>query len=91
MPSQAQSPFASHLQQVLAYLKQGHPVLPAQPMQVPEPALMQAHNYMRGMNTLANGGSFGGFKSAGQYGAENTQNLADSIRRQGPYLPQAGP
>lgn len=28
---------ATHLQQVLAYLKQGHPVVPAQPMQVPTP------------------------------------------------------
>ncbi len=31
------SPNATHLQQVLAYLKQGHPVLPAQPVQVPAP------------------------------------------------------
>jgi len=41
MPS-AQSPFASHLQQVLAYLKAGHPVIPPQPMQVPTPTLPTA-------------------------------------------------
>jgi len=76
-------PYATHLQQVLTYLKQGHKVQP-QPTD-------QAHNYIRGMNTLANGGSFGGTKSAGQYGAENTQGLSDSIRKQGPYLPKTGP
>lgn len=77
----------THLQQVLQYLKQGHPVLPSQPAQVPEAdvGMQNAHNYIRGMSTLANGGSFGGYKSAGQYGAENAQAMSDSIRKQGPF------
>lgn len=75
--------FATPLQHVLAYLKQGHAVQP-QPTD-------QAHNYIRGMNTLASGGSFGGTKSAGQYGAESAQDASDSIRKQGPYLPKTGP
>ena len=77
MPAAA---FSTPLQHVLAYLKQGHSVVPPQGMD-------QARNYMRGMNTLASGGT----KSAGQYGAESAQNASDSIRKQGPYLPKSGP
>jgi hypothetical protein len=36
--NQASQPM-THLQQVLQYLKQGHAVLPPQPIQVPQPNL----------------------------------------------------
>lgn len=54
-PQQANQPM-SHLQQVLQYLKAGHPVLPTQPVDVPQanlaPTMPQAAppaHMLRGM------------------------------------------
>jgi len=39
-----------------------------------------ARKHIRGMHSLSESGSFGGYQSSGSRGAENTQKLYDSIQ-----------